>query len=292
MECVCADGNFIPPLIIFKGINLCKDWIASNVPDDWHLSCNTKRWTSNEHGTEWMKKLFEPMTWEKANCMKWLLICDGHDSHISLMIIYHCIANNIVLMLLPSYTSHLMQPLDIGVFGPMKFAMMSFLDHLGQTGIVRIQKIEWLECFVKTHKKSVKCNNIQDGWHGSGIYPLNSLKVLNKLPPSQDLNQLTIPLPSAIDNITANLFNITLKEDCTIDSLTIHSANITLKVLLTNNQPLNTLAHKYTKQLTNTVECLLAENMMLQYEVKMMKDILGKRKTRESGKRIERRAGD
>ena len=151
---------------------------------------------------------------------------------------------------------------------------------------MRIQKIEWLECFVKGHLKSVKCNNIQGGSHGSSIYPLNSLKVLNKLPPSQDSNQLTIPLPSAIVNITANLFNITLKEDCTIDSLAIHSANITLKVLLTNNQPLNTPAHKYTKQLTNTVECLLAENMMLQYEVKMMKDILGKRKTRESGKRM------
>ena len=37
MECVCADGTFIPSLIIFKGANLCKDWIMSNVPDDWHL---------------------------------------------------------------------------------------------------------------------------------------------------------------------------------------------------------------------------------------------------------------
>ena len=140
-----------------------------------------------------------------------------------------------------------MQPLDVDVFGPMKFAMMGFLDHLGPTGIVRIQKIEWLECFVKACLKSVKCNNIQGGWHGSGIYPLNSLKVLNKLPPSQDSNQLTIPLSSAIDNITGDLFNITLKEDCTIDSLAVHSANNALKVLLTNNQPLNTLAHKYSK---------------------------------------------
>ena len=70
MECVCADGTFIPSLIIFKGANLCKDWIVANVPDDWHLSCNTKGWTSNEHGMKWMKQLFEPMTWEKANGMK------------------------------------------------------------------------------------------------------------------------------------------------------------------------------------------------------------------------------
>src|SRR6266496_3853188 len=74
MECVCADGTFIPPLIIFKGANLCKDWIVANVPDGWHLSCNTKGWTSNEHGMKWMKQLFEPMTWEKANGVKQLLI--------------------------------------------------------------------------------------------------------------------------------------------------------------------------------------------------------------------------
>ena len=70
MECVYADGTFIPSLIIFKGANLCKDWIVANVSDDWHLSCNTKGWTSNEHGMKWMKQLFESMTWKKANGVK------------------------------------------------------------------------------------------------------------------------------------------------------------------------------------------------------------------------------
>ena len=49
-----------------------------------------------------------------------------------------------------------------------------------------MQKIDWLECFVKARKKSVRCSNVQGGWRASGIYPLNSVKVLNKLPPSQD----------------------------------------------------------------------------------------------------------
>ncbi len=62
MECICADGSFISPMIIFKGKNLCKDWITPDVPNDWHFACNTKGWTSNVHGLEWMKKIFEPMT--------------------------------------------------------------------------------------------------------------------------------------------------------------------------------------------------------------------------------------
>ena len=78
-----------------------------------------------------MKKIFEPMMRNKANGAKQLLICDGHNSHISSDVIHHCIANDIVLMLLPSHTSHLMQPLDVGIFEPLKQAMTGFLDQIG-----------------------------------------------------------------------------------------------------------------------------------------------------------------
>src|SRR2546423_5275702 len=160
MECIYADGSFISPMIIFKGKNLCKDWITADAPDDWHFSCNMKGWTSNVHGMEWMKKIFEPMTRNKANGTKRLLICDSHDSHISSDVIHHCIANDIVLMLLPPHTSHLMQPLDVGIFGSLKRAMAGFLDQIGRTGITRIQKMEWLECFIKAHQKAMRCSNV------------------------------------------------------------------------------------------------------------------------------------
>ena len=59
-----------------------------------------------------------------------LLICDGHDSHISAEFIHHCITNDIVLMLLPPHSSHLMQLLDVGVFFPLKQVMGGFLDQV------------------------------------------------------------------------------------------------------------------------------------------------------------------
>src|SRR5438552_18801559 len=127
-----------------------------------------------------MKKIFEPMTRNKANGTKRLLICDGHDSHISSDVIYHCIANDIVLMLLPPHTSHLMQPLNVGIFGQLTQAIAGFLDQIGRTGISRLQKTEWLECFIKARQKAIRYSNIEGGWRGSGIYPFNSLKVLNK----------------------------------------------------------------------------------------------------------------
>ena len=49
-----------------------------------------------------------------------LLIVDGHESHISVYAAQLAIANKLDIVLMPSHTSHLVQPLDVGVFGPLK----------------------------------------------------------------------------------------------------------------------------------------------------------------------------
>lgn len=49
-----------------------------------------------------------------------LLIQDGHGSHISIQLIEKARANDIHLLCLPAHTTHLLQPLDVGVFKPFK----------------------------------------------------------------------------------------------------------------------------------------------------------------------------
>jgi len=53
VECICADGDSISPLVIFKGENLLTSWIPHELQNNWHFSCNTKTWTSNIHGKIW-----------------------------------------------------------------------------------------------------------------------------------------------------------------------------------------------------------------------------------------------
>jgi len=76
-------AQMVPPLIIFKGEKLSQQWIPASIHNDWRLGCNTEGWTSNEHGIQWLRSCFEPMTREKANGNYRLLIFDGHDSHIT-----------------------------------------------------------------------------------------------------------------------------------------------------------------------------------------------------------------
>jgi len=119
IECICFDGTSLSPMIIFKGEQLSQAWISMNVPASWKFSCNKKGWTSNAHGLEWLRTCFEPATRDKAGTGYRLLICDGHDSHIAGGFILHCI-NNKILVLLPPHSSHILQPLDVGIFSPLK----------------------------------------------------------------------------------------------------------------------------------------------------------------------------
>ena len=49
-----------------------------------------------------------------------LLVQDGHGSHVSIEIIEMARANDVTLLCLPAHTSHILQPLDVGVFKLLK----------------------------------------------------------------------------------------------------------------------------------------------------------------------------
>ena len=89
-----------------------------------------------------MWESFEPLTREKAVGKYRLLICDGHNSHITGTFIGHCMDHDILLFILPPHSSHLTQPLDVGVFRPLKKYMAKELQPLISTGITQIQKVE------------------------------------------------------------------------------------------------------------------------------------------------------
>jgi hypothetical protein len=52
VECICADGTSIPPLVIFKAENLNYQWVPATIANEWRFACNSKGWTSNEHGLQ------------------------------------------------------------------------------------------------------------------------------------------------------------------------------------------------------------------------------------------------
>ena len=83
-----------------------------------------------------------------------MLLCDDHDNHISAKFVAHCIDNNICLFLLLSHSSHLLQSLDVGVFSPLKTAVMADLDRLIRVRIMRLEKVEWMKSYIRARPKA------------------------------------------------------------------------------------------------------------------------------------------
>jgi len=281
VECICADGTVIPPLIIFRAENLSREWIPATINGDWKLSCNSKGWTSNEHGIQWLRRCFEPFTREKAAGAYRLLICDGHDSHITGEWIAHCMNNNIILMILPPHSSHLTQPLDVGVFGPLKKYMAAEIEPLMRTGVMRVQKVEWLAAFIAAHNKAFSIQNIQGGFRGTGIYPFLPTKVLNRVSTSPTCTQTRTSTPP----IPTTPFNETVLTSSPIDVNAVREANTALIHLIDSSNRIPTPAKDYVRCLTRSTERLHALNTILEREKEELKTVVGARKRRLSGKR-------
>ena len=51
-----------------------------------------------------------------------LLIIDGHESHNSLQFTKYCKENKIITLYISPHLLHILQPLDVGCFLPLKMA--------------------------------------------------------------------------------------------------------------------------------------------------------------------------
>ena len=86
-------------------------------------------------------------------------------------------------MVLPPHSSHLTQPLDIGVFKPLKTCMTSAIEPLISTELHRILKAEWLSAYVKAYDNAFTIANIHAGFYATGIQPFDPSKVIDRVKP-------------------------------------------------------------------------------------------------------------
>ena len=113
-----------------------------------------------------------------------LLIGDNLASHMSPTVLQICKENNIRFCFLPENSTHLLQPLDVGVFGPMKRRWREILRQwrLGDgKSYASLPKPEFPKLLRVLMRKDYR-SAIKGGFDGTGLYPFNPQRVLSKLP--------------------------------------------------------------------------------------------------------------
>lgn len=281
LECIDAAGGALPPLIIFKAKYTNTKWIPPNTPPDWCFSTSANGWSSNSHGFEWVRKVFEPESRKKSGNQPRLLIMDGHSSHITGNFIALCIENNIDILILPPHCSHLLQPLDVGVYGPLKRYHAKEIDRYSRMGTTRFPRVEWLEIYIRIRSQALSTSNILGGWRGAGLSPFNVQKVLRSLPIS------TTGYPSTPQNIEGSIgLDLTLLCSSPPDSTTIQSSNSLFHSALQSGGSPGSPTQRYAQRLTRHLESQNAEITILRMENREMLELLQTRKKRMGGKRI------
>lgn len=69
---------------------------------------------------EWFKKLFMPAVAPLIKTGPVVLFVDGHHSHLSMALIQYAKQEGVHIFCFPPHLTHILQPLDVGVYGPVK----------------------------------------------------------------------------------------------------------------------------------------------------------------------------
>ncbi|XP_054259709.1 uncharacterized protein LOC128984415 [Macrosteles quadrilineatus] len=112
-----AGGGYIPPMIIFPRVNY-RDHMIKGAPVGSIGGANPSGWSNEELFVQFLLHFIKHSGASIENPV--ILLLDNHESHISVAAIQTAKSNGVIMVTFHPHTSHKMQPLDVGVFGPFK----------------------------------------------------------------------------------------------------------------------------------------------------------------------------
>lgn len=142
-------------------------------PEDFDLGCSPNGWISADCFFGWLANLFYPSIKDKVQ-FPIVVLMDGHTSHINIAVAEFCKEKDIILYCLPPHASHILQPLDVAVFGPMKKIWNKCLDDFKRDykGL-SMTRNHFFPVFDKCWKEATGAQNVKAGFKKCGLVPLN-----------------------------------------------------------------------------------------------------------------------
>ena len=177
LACVSASGQVLSPFMIYPRKRPVPEKLREGAYPNTVFHVSDNGWMTNELFFEWFK-LFVMMV---PLVRPVLLVLDGHGSHITIEVIEYARSNEIHLLCLPSHTSHILQPLDVGVFKSFKaffskVCRQYMAKNPGRVITEDILATVVAEAFAQSHTPL----NILGGFKKSGIYPFNPGEVSDR----------------------------------------------------------------------------------------------------------------
>ena len=186
VACGSAEGKFVAPLIILKGV-----FLKAKKVEGWPEA----HYTVTDHGSmegdvyaAWAKLFVKETSATKEEPV--VLIVDNHSSHKDLEALKIFKDNGVRVVGLPPFTTDHLCPLDVCFFGPLKAHLKTALEpETRTTGSISIAAIT--RALEKAYSKAISFvdkdgvrkeeSNIMKGFRMTGIWPPDRNVVLERI---------------------------------------------------------------------------------------------------------------
>ncbi|KAJ8913064.1 hypothetical protein NQ315_006565 [Exocentrus adspersus] len=179
MFAIAGNGARLPPYVVYRAKHIYEGWTEGGLEGAIY-NRSIRGWFDSELFEDWFRRVAIPY-FRKLEGPK-LLIGDNLKSHLTIDVIQECEKNYIKFVLLPPNSTHMLQPLDVAYFRPLKGAWRKTLEEwkLKNKGVIP------KTVFPTLLKKAVESlgdregDNARAGFKACGIVPFNPEVVLKK----------------------------------------------------------------------------------------------------------------
>ena len=170
VSCVNAAGQCIPPMVIWNRKQLRPELTIGEVPGTVY-GLSHKGWMDQCLFEQWFKRHFLRYA---PPIRPLILLMDGHASHYAPDAVKLAAEEKVLIFVLPPNTTHLSQPLDKGVFGPLKVAWKNAChNYMSDNPGMVVQRYVFSRLFHSAWNEGVTMRNIQAAFRTTGVYPFN-----------------------------------------------------------------------------------------------------------------------
>ena len=170
VACASVSGHTIPPMVIFDAKRLNPAWTEGEFPGT-KYGLSDKGWINSDLFEAWFSEHFLQ---HAVLASPLLLLLDGHSTHYQPQLLRLAKEHDVIMLCLPLHTTHEAQPLDCGVFGPLKLHWFNVCRAYYQNNPGRIiTRFQFSGLFSQAWGVAVSPANVSSGFSTCGIYPFN-----------------------------------------------------------------------------------------------------------------------
>lgn len=173
---VCADGTAVPPAYVYQGKFHQRQWLDGDTVNATILMSDSG-WVNNQVAMLWLKEVFIKHIDKKredGDVKDVILTCDRHGSHFTYNFLKTCQEHGIFVMALPAHSSHVIQPLDVKVFGPDAHYFHKALNQWKEeTKITFFHRDDFAAIYGQSFLEAYTEHTIKRGFEASGVWPLD-----------------------------------------------------------------------------------------------------------------------